>query len=83
MSDGLVIGAIKNQSLDAVLLPTQFSPPFAAIAQSPVVTVPMGYYPANTTVQMNQRGDLVAVSRECPTGLSDPSSEECELTLFT
>ena len=66
LSNGLVLGALKNMSLDAVLLPTQFSPPFAAIAQSPVVTVPMGYYPANQTVQMNQRGDLVAVSPNYP-----------------
>ena len=70
LSDGLLFGALKSQSLDAVLLPTQFSPSFAAIAQSPVVTVPMGFYPANTTVQMNQRGDLVAVSPNYPFGFS-------------
>ena len=70
LSNGLVLGAIKNQSLDAVLLPTAFSPPFAAIAQSPVVTIPLGFYPANTTVQMNQRGDLVAVSPNYPFGFS-------------
>lgn len=70
LSDGLIFGALKDQSLDAVLLPTQFSPPFAAIAQSPVVTVPMGFYPTNTTVQMNQRGDLVAVGPNYPFGFS-------------
>ena len=66
LADGTLIGAIKEQSLDAVLLPTQFSSSFAAIAQSPIVTIPMGYYPANTTVQNNRRGDLVAVSPNYP-----------------
>ncbi|KAL9061105.1 MAG: hypothetical protein Q9162_000250 [Coniocarpon cinnabarinum] len=70
LSEGLLLGALRNMSLDAVLLPTQFSPSFAAIAQSPVVTIPMGYYPANTTVQMNQRGDLVATSPNYPFGFS-------------
>jgi len=34
--------------------------------RSPVITVPMGFYPANTTVQRNQRGTLVEVGPNVP-----------------
>lgn len=61
-----VPGALMNQSLDAILLPTAFAPPVAAIVGNPVVTVPMGFYPPNTTVTPNQRGNLVAVGPNIP-----------------
>ena len=70
ISNRLLLGTIRSQSLDAVLLPTQFSPGFAAFAQSPGVTIPMGYYPADTAVTLNRRGDLVAQSPNYPFGFS-------------
>lgn len=63
---GGVLGAIARQDLDAVLLPTQFAPGFAAIVGSPAITVPMGFYPANQTVVLNQRGTLVALGPNIP-----------------
>ncbi|KAI9662636.1 MAG: hypothetical protein M1831_002679 [Alyxoria varia] len=82
---GGVLGALKRQNLDAILLPTAFSSSFAAIVGSPVVTgafikpasesmsladtilpVPMGSYPSNTSVQMNDRGNLVATAPNVP-----------------
>lgn len=64
--EGGVLGAIERQKLDAILLPTQFSPSFAAIVGSPVVSVPMGFYPSNTSIIMNTRGDLVATAPNVP-----------------
>ena len=43
---------------------------FAAIVGAPVVTVPLGFYPANTTVVMNGFGNLVAQGPNIPFGLS-------------
>jgi amidase len=57
-----LFGSIARDNLSAVLLPTQFAPSFAAIVGAPVVTVPMGFYPANTSVVMNGFGNLVATA---------------------
>jgi len=48
-----LLGAIQRNKLDAIVLPTSFSAGFAAIVGAPVVTIPMGAYPANTTVRVN------------------------------
>jgi amidase len=53
---------LKNHSLDALILPTEFSPNFPALIGSPVVTVPLGKYPANTTIMLNGFEDLTAIA---------------------
>jgi amidase len=65
-----VTGALKNYSLDALVLPTEFSPNFPALIGAPVVTVPLGKYPANTTVVPNTFGDLTAIAPNLPFGIS-------------
>jgi amidase len=65
-----VTGALKNYSLDALVLPTEFSPNFPALIGSPVVTVPLGAYPSNTTVLMNGFGTLNATAPNIPFGIS-------------
>jgi amidase len=65
-----VTGALKNHSLDALILPTEFSPNFPALIGSPVVTVPLGKYPANTTIVPNGFGDLTAIAPNLPFGIS-------------
>ncbi|KAL9609189.1 MAG: hypothetical protein Q9167_006027 [Letrouitia subvulpina] len=65
-----ILGALTNNSLDALILPTDFSPGLPAFVGTPVVTVPMGFYPANTTIQRNRRGTLVEVGPNLPFGLS-------------
>ena len=65
-----LFGALSRDNLSAVLLPTQFAPSFAAIVGAPGVTVPMGFYPVNTTVKMNGFGNLVAQGPNVPFGLS-------------
>lgn len=64
--DATLLGAITRNNLDAVILPTPFSPGYAAITGSPVVTVPMGFYPQNQTVIMNGFGNLKAVGPNYP-----------------
>ena len=53
-----------------MLLPTQVSPGIPAIVGSPVITVPMGFYPADWNVTRNSRGSLVETGPGVPFGLS-------------
>ncbi|KAK4448760.1 amidase [Podospora aff. communis PSN243] len=68
--EGGLLGALDRHELDAIVLPTSFSPGFAAGVGSPVITVPLGYYPANTTKVMNTRGNLVDTAENVPFGIS-------------
>ncbi|KAI9660395.1 MAG: hypothetical protein M1821_009745 [Bathelium mastoideum] len=68
--EGGILGALDRNNLDAILLPTQFSPSIPALVGSPVVTVPMGFYPSNETVVLEQRGTLVETGPQIPFGLS-------------
>ncbi|KAL8808312.1 MAG: hypothetical protein Q9182_000132 [Xanthomendoza sp. 2 TL-2023] len=65
-----ILGVLTNYSLDALILPTEFSPGLPALVGTPVVTVPLGSYPANTTVVRNRRGSLVEKAPNIPFGLS-------------
>ena len=65
-----VTGALTNYSLDALLLPTSFASTFPAVIGAPIVTVPLGKYPANATVVTNTRGDLNATAPNVPFGIS-------------
>ena len=65
-----VTGALKNHSLDALLLPTEFSPNFPALIGSPVITVPLGCYNASTRVITNGFGNLNAIAPNLPFGIS-------------
>ncbi|PVI01022.1 amidase signature enzyme [Periconia macrospinosa] len=67
---GGILGALANYSLDAVVTPSYVSPGISAIIGAPVVTVPLGSYPANTTVRTNSRGDLNATAPGIPFGIS-------------
>lgn len=65
-----VTGALKNHSLDALVLPTKFSPHFPALIGAPVVTVPLGSYPPNTPVVRNGFGNLNTTAPNIPFGIS-------------
>jgi len=80
---GGILGALINNSLDALILPTDFSPGLPALVGTPVITVPLGFYPANTTVKKNRRGDLVATGPNIPFGLSFLGPAWSEATLIS
>ena len=61
-----ILGLLANYSLDALILPTDFSPGLPALIGTPVVTVPLGFYPANESVVLNTRGSLVEVGPNIP-----------------
>lgn len=61
-----ILGLLANYSLDALILPTDFSPGLPAMIGTPVVTVPLGFYPANETVVRNMRGTLVETGPNIP-----------------
>ncbi|KAK7518948.1 amidase [Phyllosticta citriasiana] len=68
---GGLLGALDAHDLDAVVLPTSFSPGISAIIGAPVVTVPLGFYPADASVESQEgaRG-LVDTAPGVPFGLS-------------
>lgn len=63
-------GALTNGSLDALVVPTPFAPYLPAVLGSPVVTVPLGKMPDDTTVQPNGFGNLNATGPNFPFGFS-------------
>ncbi|KUJ09306.1 amidase [Mollisia scopiformis] len=81
--EGGVLGALKTYNLDALILPTDYSPGLPAAAGLPVVTVPMGYYPSNSTVIKSQTWGLVEVGPNIPFGLSFMGAKWSEETLIS
>jgi amidase len=64
--EGGVTGALAAFNLDALILPTDYSPSLPAYAGLPVVTVPMGYYPPNSSVTRSEHWKLVEVGPNIP-----------------
>ncbi|OCK78228.1 amidase [Lepidopterella palustris CBS 459.81] len=79
---GGLLGALKNFSLDAIVIPTYFSSSISAIIGAPIVTVPLGSYPPNTTVVTNSRGDLNATAPNIPFGISFAGAKWSESDLI-
>lgn len=65
-----ILGVLKNYTLDAIVVPTDYVSSVSAIVGSPVITVPMGKLPAGTPVQRNSFGNLNAVAPNLPFGLA-------------
>ncbi|KAL8798816.1 MAG: hypothetical protein Q9182_006360 [Xanthomendoza sp. 2 TL-2023] len=65
-----VIGALDRHKLDALVMPTFASYHLPAIAGLPVVTVPLGFYPAQTPLKMNLKKTMVSVAPNIPFGLA-------------
>ncbi|MCJ1412760.1 hypothetical protein MMC19_006858 [Ptychographa xylographoides] len=78
-----ILGVIANNSLDALIVPTDFAPGLPALVGTPVVTVPMGFYPTNTTIIMNQRNTLVETGPNIPFGLSFMGTAFSEASLIS
>ncbi|KAL8985512.1 MAG: hypothetical protein Q9205_000828 [Flavoplaca limonia] len=65
-----VIGALDRHKLDALIMPTFASFHLPAIAGLPIVTVPLGFYPAQTPLTMNLKKTMVSVAPNIPFGLA-------------
>ena len=61
-----ILGLLKNYSLDALMIPTDFAPDLPARVGTPIVTLPLGFYPYNTTVEENTFGNLVQFGPNIP-----------------
>lgn len=68
--EGGLLGALSTYNLDAVVIPTFSASSISAAIGGPIVTVPLGAYPPNTTVVPNGYGDLNATAPNIPFGVS-------------
>ncbi|KAI0832184.1 glutamyl-tRNA amidotransferase subunit A [Hypoxylon sp. FL0890] len=68
-AEGGLLGAIARDDLDAVVLPANFASSYAATVGAPIVTVPLGSYPAGTPTVANEWG-LLDVAPNIPFGIS-------------
>lgn len=68
--EGGILGALATYDLDAVVIPSRSASGISAIIGAPVITVPLGAWPANTTVVPNRRGNLNATAPNIPFGIS-------------
>ncbi|KAI3335244.1 glutamyl-tRNA amidotransferase subunit A [Ustulina deusta] len=67
--EGGLLGAIRRDLLDAVVLPANFASDAAATVGAPIVTVPLGFYPENSPISKNS-WDLIDVAARIPFGIS-------------
>ncbi|CAN9477738.1 unnamed protein product [Alternaria alternata] len=79
--EGGLLGAIERDELDAVIMPANGSPVFAAGGGAPVVSVPLGFYAANTSVVKNDRG-MPFVAPGIPFGVSFMGAKFSEAKLI-
>ncbi|KZT53983.1 glutamyl-tRNA amidotransferase subunit A [Calocera cornea HHB12733] len=78
-----ILGALEKYDLDALIMPSSMSPGVAAIAGYPIVTIPLGFYPANTTAVINSRGTLYTAGPHFPFGISFLGRRFSEAQLVT
>ncbi|PQE10483.1 amidase protein [Rutstroemia sp. NJR-2017a BBW] len=80
--EGGVTGALERYNLDALIMPTDYSPGLPALAGLPGVTVPLGFYPPNTTVITSPPWNLTGTGPNIPFGLSFLGAKWSEETLI-
>ena len=64
--EGGVTGALAAHNLDALILPTDYSSHIPAYAGLPIVTVPMGSYPAHNKVYASEPWGLISAAPNIP-----------------
>lgn len=65
-----VVGALDRHKLDALIMPTFAAFHLPAIAGLPIVSVPLGFYPAQTALRMNLKKTTVSVAPNIPFGIA-------------
>ena len=78
-----IIGALDRYGLDALVMPTFASFHLPSIGGLPIVTVPLGFYPHNTAIDMNLKGTLVNVAPNVPFGIAFVGRQWSEETLIS
>ncbi|KXH68836.1 amidase [Colletotrichum salicis] len=76
-------GALKNQSLDPIVLPTGFAVINAAISGTPVISVPLGRHPDDTDIVKDKTGTLNALAPNLPFGIAFAGAPFSEETLIS
>ncbi|KID76825.1 uncharacterized protein G6M90_00g103570 [Metarhizium brunneum] len=74
-----ILGALKNNSLDAIVLPSEMLNSLPAIVGSPIITVPLGKRPDDWPESKNGFGNLIGDGPNLPFGIAfagDLFSEE-------
>ncbi|KID90345.1 glutamyl-tRNA(Gln) amidotransferase subunit A [Metarhizium guizhouense ARSEF 977] len=74
-----ILGALKNNSLDAIVLPSEMLNSLPAIVGSPIITVPLGKRPDDWPERKNGFGNLIGDGPNLPFGIAfagDLFSEE-------
>ena len=77
-----ISGALEKYKLDALVMPTWTSFHLPAIAGLPIVTVPLGFFPTDTTLVMNMKGNMVSIAPNIPFGISFVGRKWSEETLI-
>ena len=77
-----VVGTLDKYNLDALVMPTFASFQLPAIAGLPVITVPLGFYSADTALVMNPKGTTVSVAPNIPFGIAFIGRRWSEETLI-
>ncbi|KAG8533139.1 uncharacterized protein KY384_001922 [Bacidia gigantensis] len=77
-----ITGLLRNYSLDALILPTNFSYALPALIGSPAVTVPLGAFDSSEPVVRNDRGTLVETGPNIPFGISFLGAKWSEASLI-
>ena len=78
-----VLGVLDRHNLDALIMPTFASFHLPAIGGLPIVTVPLGFYPAETRSTMNLKGTLVSIAPGVPFGIAFIGRRWSEETLIS
>ncbi|OAX85033.1 hypothetical protein ACJ72_00593 [Emergomyces africanus] len=79
--EGGIFGALRRDKLDAIILPSMLAAFGSAVVGAPIVTVPMGAFPADTEVVTVPR-DLVSIAPGIPMGISFVGNLWSEETLI-
>ena len=77
-----VLGTLDKYNLDALVMPTFTSFYLPAIAGLPIVTVPLGSFPADTAVEINLKGTMMNVAPNIPFGIAFVGRKWTEETLI-